>query len=191
MEDRKSQGVLHGQSVAHNMTVSMLKELGALGVLVDRGKEERRVAELMGQLGVRPARPDIDIDALSGGNQQKVLLGRCLVGGLKVLVLDEPTLGVDVGARTDIYRLVRSFARDLRVGVLLISSDVDEVLDRVRPHPRHVQIPHPRVVRPRARRPRIYCLLQPELRTHHEPARHHKCRPDFGFGAAAALSSCA
>ena len=128
VEDRKSQGVLHGQSVAHNMTVSMLKELGALGVLVDRGKEERRVAELMGKLGVRPARPDIAINALSGGNQQKVLLGRCLFDGLKVLVLDEPTLGVDVGARTDIYRLVRSIARDLRVGVLMISSDVDEVL---------------------------------------------------------------
>ena len=139
-------GVLHGQSVAHNMTVSMLKELGALGVLVDRGKEERRVAELMGKLGVRPARPDIAINALSGGNQQKVLLGRCLFDGLKVLVLDEPTLGVDVGARTDIYRLVRSIARDLRVGVLMISSDVDEVLTEVRPHPRHVQVPHPRVV---------------------------------------------
>jgi ABC-type sugar transport system ATPase subunit len=128
VEDRKSQGVLHGQSVAHNMTVCMLRELGALGVLVDRGKEESRVASLIGQLGVRPARPEIAIDALSGGNQQKVLLGRCLVAGLKVLVLDEPTLGVDIGARTDIYRLVRSIARELRVGVLLISSDVDEVL---------------------------------------------------------------
>ena len=128
VEDRKSQGVLHGQSVAHNMTVSMLKELGALGVLVNQGKEQRRVAELIRQLGVRPARPEIAIDALSGGNQQKVLLGRCLFDELKVLVLDEPTLGVDVGARTDIYRLVRSIAHDLRVGVLMISSDVDEVL---------------------------------------------------------------
>ena len=128
VEDRKSQGVLHGQSVAHNMTASMLSEFGALGVLINRNKEESRVATLIQQLGVRPARPEIAIDALSGGNQQKVLLGRCLVAGLKVLLLDEPTLGVDVGARADIYRLVRSIARERGVGVLLISSDVDEVL---------------------------------------------------------------
>jgi len=134
VEDRKSQGVLHGQSVAFNMTASMLEDLGSLKLLIDRTKERQRVADLMKRLGVRPARSDIAIDALSGGNQQKVLLGRCLVDGLKVLILDEPTLGVDVGARRDIYRLVRSIARDLGVGVLLISSDVDEILsetDRV------------------------------------------------------------
>ena len=134
VEDRKSQGVLHGQSVACNMTASMLDDLGSLKVLIDRTKERQRVADLMKRLGVRPSRSDIAIDALSGGNQQKVLLGRCLVDGLKVLILDEPTLGVDVGARRDIYRLVRSIARDLGVGVLLISSDVDEILtesDRV------------------------------------------------------------
>src|SRR5206468_7791541 len=79
------------------------------------------------KLGVRPARADVTIDSLSGGNQQKVLLARCLRQRLKVLILDEPTVGVDVGARRDIYELIRSIARELRIGVLLISSDIDEV----------------------------------------------------------------
>lgn len=134
VEDRKSQGVLHGQSVASNMTVSMLNDLSLFKVFIDRVKERQRVDDLMKRLGVRPSRTDIAINALSGGNQQKVLLGRCLVDGLKVLILDEPTLGVDVGARVDIYRLVRTIARELRVGVLFISSDVEEILaesDRV------------------------------------------------------------
>lgn len=128
VEDRKSQGVLHGQSVAANMTASMLDDLSVFGIFIDQVRERKRVAELMVELGVRPSRSDISMNALSGGNQQKVLLGRCLVDGLKVLILDEPTLGVDVGARRDIYRLIKKIARDLQVGVLLISSDVDEVL---------------------------------------------------------------
>ena len=128
VEDRKSQGVFQGQSVSSNMTVSMLDELTRAGLLVDKQGERRRVADFIGKLGVRPARPRIAIDSLSGGNQQKVLLGRSLIKGLKVLVLDEPTLGVDVGARRDIYQLIRTIARELDVGVLLISSDVDEVL---------------------------------------------------------------
>ncbi len=128
VEDRKSQGVFQGQSVSSNMTVSMLDEFSNLGALIDGSAERQRVDDLIGKLGVRPARPGIAIDALSGGNQQKVLLGRCLIENLKVLILDEPTLGVDVGARRDIYKLIRSIAQELGVGVLLISSDVDEVL---------------------------------------------------------------
>ena len=128
VEDRKSQGVFQGQPVASNMTVSMLDDLSRMRVLVDKPKERDRVADFIEKLGVRPPRPRIAIDALSGGNQQKVLLGRCLIDGLKVLILDEPTLGVDVGARRDIYELVRKIARELDVGVLLISSDVEEVL---------------------------------------------------------------
>lgn len=127
VEDRKSQGVLHGQSVAWNMTVAMLGNLSQFRFLVDKQKEQDRVQDFIGKLGVRPARGDISINALSGGNQQKVLLGRCLIDGLRVLILDEPTLGVDIGARAEIYRLIRKIARDLRVGVLLISSDADEV----------------------------------------------------------------
>ena len=128
VEDRKSQGVFQGQSVASNMSVAMLDELGSMKLLVDAPAERDRVEDFIQRLGVRPPRPGIAIDALSGGNQQKVLFGRSLIKGLKVLILDEPTLGVDVGARRDIYQLIRTVARELKVGVLLISSDVDEVL---------------------------------------------------------------
>lgn len=128
VEDRKSQGVLPGQSVLRNMTVSMLNSLASFKVLIDHAKESETVEKLIRQLGVRPAQAEISINALSGGNQQKVLLGRCLFKGLKVLVLDEPTLGVDIGARADIYRLIRQIAREMRVGVLMISSDSEEII---------------------------------------------------------------
>ena len=127
VEDRKSQGILRGQSVAWNITVAMLKNLHLYRVLIDQDKEKAKVDGLIAELGVRPARGDVPINALSGGNQQKVLLGRCLFDGLKVLILDEPTLGVDIGARADIYRLIRGIARERRIAVLLISGDVDEV----------------------------------------------------------------
>lgn len=127
VEDRKSQGVIPGHDVATNLNASMIDQHSRGVFFVDSRKERHRVATLMGKLGVRPARADIQMTSLSGGNQQKVLLGRCLIDGLRVLILDEPTIGVDVGARRDIYELIRTFARDLSVGVLLISSDVDEV----------------------------------------------------------------
>ncbi len=127
-EDRKSQGILPGQSVSNNMTASMLNDIGRWRFFLDKRKERERVNELIEKLGVRPARADLPIEALSGGNQQKVLLGRCLVDDLKVLILDEPTLGVDIGARRDIYELIRTIAQQLRVGILLISSDVDEIM---------------------------------------------------------------
>ena len=75
---------------------------------------------------VRPAEPDLPIVNLSGGNQQKVVLARWLVGPSRLLVLEEPTFGVDVGARAEIYRLLREALGEGR-GVLLISSDFEEV----------------------------------------------------------------
>ncbi len=84
-------------------------------------------------LDVRPANPLRAAKTLSGGNQQKVVLGRWLIGSTRLLLLDEPTRGVDVGARSEIYALVRRLA-DSGVGVLLVSSEVPEVLglsDRV------------------------------------------------------------
>ncbi len=127
-EDRKSQGVLPGQSVRWNMTASKLDDFSLGGPLIDLATEQRYVLDKIRELGVRPGRADAVMDSLSGGNQQKVLIARCLRKNLKVLILDEPTLGVDVGARRDIYEVLRSIARDLQVGILLISSDVDEVL---------------------------------------------------------------
>ena len=82
---------------------------------------------------MRPPDPSRVVRTLSGGNQQKVVLARWLLRGCRLLILDEPTRGVDVGARTEIYRLVRTLA-DSGVGVLMVSSEIPEVLglsDRV------------------------------------------------------------
>jgi ribose transport system ATP-binding protein len=97
------------------------------------GEERRKADELAEQLDVRPRRTTRAVRTLSGGNQQKVVLARWLLRDCKVLILDEPTRGVDVGARTEIYALIRTLA-DAGVAVVVVSSEVEEVLglaDRV------------------------------------------------------------
>jgi ribose transport system ATP-binding protein len=131
-EERKSQGLLLDQAVYRNVTVSSLQRFARAGFL-DNAEERRRAEELSASLDVRPTGVDRPVRNLSGGNQQKVVLARWLLRGCKVLLLDEPTRGVDVGARTEIYTLIRRLA-DEGVAVVVVSSEVEEVLglaDRV------------------------------------------------------------
>ena len=131
-EERKSQGLLLHEPVFQNVSVSSLGRFSR-GGFVQRGRELAEAARVAEQLDVRPADPKRVVRTLSGGNQQKVVLARWLLRGCRLLILDEPTRGVDVGARTEIYRLVRDLA-DSGVGVLLVSSEIPEVLglsDRV------------------------------------------------------------
>jgi ribose transport system ATP-binding protein len=131
-EERKSQGLLLDQAVYRNVTVSSLGRFARFGVLDSRA-ERRRAREVTESLDVRPAGVDRLVRLLSGGNQQKVVLARWLMRECRVLLLDEPTRGVDVGARTEIYALIRSLA-DSGVAVVVVSSEVEEVLglsDRV------------------------------------------------------------
>ena len=131
-EERKSQGLVLGMSVAHNLTLATMSRFAGAG-LVRRGEELRAARDLTGQLQLRPADPRREVRTLSGGNQQKVVVGRWLMRGSKVLLLDEPTRGVDVGARAEMYRLIRELA-DSGVAVVIVSSEVPEVLglaDRV------------------------------------------------------------
>jgi ABC-type sugar transport system ATPase subunit len=97
-------------------------------LFIDRPREYVRDRRLVGKLDVRPPNLDAQVQSFSGGNQQKILLARWLATGARVLILDEPTLGVDVGARFEIYRLVRSMA-DEGHAILMISSDLNEVID--------------------------------------------------------------
>ena len=131
-EERKSQGLLLDQAVYRNITVSSLADFARAGFLDNRA--ERRAAEQLTQsLDVRPTGVVRAVRTLSGGNQQKVVLARWLLRKCRVLLLDEPTRGVDVGARTEIYALIRQLA-DTGVAVVVVSSDVEEVLglaDRV------------------------------------------------------------
>jgi len=131
-EERKSQALLLDQSLVRNLSLATLSRFSRTGFV--RGAAERTAAqEQATALDVRPTGVDRPARTLSGGNQQKVVLGRWLLRGCRVLLLDEPTRGVDVGARSEIYALVRALA-DQGVAVVVVSSEVEEVLglaDRV------------------------------------------------------------
>jgi ribose transport system ATP-binding protein len=131
-EERKSQGLLLDQAVYANISVSSMKDFQR-GGFIQRGRERAKARELVDSLDVRPRNITRHVRTMSGGNQQKVVLARWLLRGCRVLLLDEPTRGVDVGARAEIYKLVRSLA-DSGVAVVVVSSEVEEVLglaDRV------------------------------------------------------------
>jgi ribose transport system ATP-binding protein len=131
-EERKSQGLLLDEAVYRNITISSMSRFARWGWL-DRGAERSRATELTTSLDVRPSGVTRAVRTLSGGNQQKIVLARWLMRDCRVLLLDEPTRGVDVGARSEIYQLIRSLA-DRGVAVVVVSSEIEEVLglsDRV------------------------------------------------------------
>ena len=125
--DRKAQGLAQEQSIAHSVSLASLPRFaGLLGWM--RQKEERgEVNQLASEFRLSAPSLDAPVRVLSGGNQQKVYLARCLMPGPKVLLLDEPTRGIDVGAKADIYELMRGWAQD-GVSILLITSEMDELL---------------------------------------------------------------
>src|SRR5207253_1570810 len=105
-EDRRTQGLLPARNIRENLTLAVLDRLTTLRV-IRRGRERRLAGELVAALGVKAASTEHPVGTLSGGNQQKVMLGRVLARQPKVLILDEPTRGVDVAAKAEIYRLIR------------------------------------------------------------------------------------
>jgi ABC-type sugar transport system ATPase subunit len=124
-EDRKVSGVVAGQTVNYNMSASSTDSVARVGVIKHRIEARRNRGFLEG-LDIRPAKLDIPIETMSGGNQQKVLLARCLATNPSILILDEPTVGVDVGARFEIFKIIRRLAEQ-GLAVLLISSDLAEI----------------------------------------------------------------
>ncbi|WP_266392003.1 sugar ABC transporter ATP-binding protein [Streptomyces canus] len=131
-EERKAQALLMLESVTRNVSVSSMSRFSRAG-WIDRVAELGAARAATRELSLRPDNPSVPIRTLSGGNQQKAVLARWLLRGCRVLLLDEPTRGVDVGARAELYAVVRRLA-DEGLGVLLVSSEVPEVLglaDRV------------------------------------------------------------
>ena len=131
-EDRKHQGLILDASVGENIGLATLRS-SATGGLADRRGQRRRSADVAEKLRIRMAGIDQDIRNLSGGNQQKAVFGRWVLAGSKVLLLDEPTRGVDVGAKVEIYNIINDVTR-AGGAVLMVSSDLPEVLgmsDRV------------------------------------------------------------
>lgn len=125
-EERKSQGLILDEPLFKNVTLSTFERFARAGYLNEKAEREA-AREQITALELRPADPDRPTRTLSGGNQQKILLARWVVHGTPVLLLDEPTRGVDVGARAEIYNLIRRLAAD-GTAIIVVSSEIEEVL---------------------------------------------------------------
>nr|WTB29424.1 sugar ABC transporter ATP-binding protein [Streptomyces sp. NBC_00830] len=126
-EDRKAEGIVPGLSVRENIVLAAMPRLSRAGV-VSRTKQDRIVDIFMKRLRIKAASPEQKVGELSGGNQQKVLLARWLCLEPKVLLLDEPTRGIDVGAKAEVQSLIDDLAGE-GLAVLLISSDIEELIE--------------------------------------------------------------
>ncbi|WP_284946180.1 L-arabinose ABC transporter ATP-binding protein AraG [Acidisoma cladoniae] len=126
-EDRKSEGIFPIASVGDNINVSVRRRIALGSVFVNRAREDETTKTYIERLGIRTPSGRTAIRNLSGGNQQKVILGRWLAETIDLLVLDEPTRGIDVGARSQIYDILYTLAEEGR-GIIVVSSDLPEVM---------------------------------------------------------------
>ena len=125
-EDRRTQGFAPLLSGTRNVAMTNYEKLSRLG-FVNRGKENQFGRSMVELVDLRPANPEVPVGNLSGGNQQKIVLGKWLSRDLKVMLVDEPTVGIDIGAKDEIYNFIEGLASK-GVAVLLVSSDIAEVL---------------------------------------------------------------
>ncbi|MDR1481176.1 MAG: sugar ABC transporter ATP-binding protein [Synergistaceae bacterium] len=131
-EDRKSQGLFLKMSVENNISAAMIENIRT-DFRIDRDKESALCGRYVGELGIKIASEKQKVDSLSGGNQQKVMIGKWLATYPKVLIMDEPTRGIDVGSKSEIHKMLRKLSEE-GVGVIVISSELPEIIglaDRV------------------------------------------------------------
>ena len=126
-EDRKRTGIFPVSSVAGNLTIASLWRRLQRGFAIARKEEEAVVATTIGHLSIKVSSPEVEIRALSGGNQQKVVIGRSLLTNPKVLFLDEPTRGIDVGAKADVFRMMVKLSEQ-GIAVVFSTSDLKEIM---------------------------------------------------------------
>src|SRR5699024_1834351 len=125
-ENRKDEGLILDESIRENISLPSIDGFNK-GMVIDE-KAEREFAELLAnRLAVRAMNVEDEVSSLSGGNQQKVVLAKWVGMGSKVLILDEPTRGVDVGAKREIYQLMNELA-ERGVAIIMVSSDLPEIL---------------------------------------------------------------
>ncbi len=126
-EDRKQQGCFLSHSIRQNMTLPSLGRLSKLGWFVDEKAESALIASFREKLSIKMANDQVTIGTLSGGNQQKVLLARCMALSPRVLIVDEPTRGIDIGAKAEVHQVLFDMAAQ-GVAVIVISSELPEVM---------------------------------------------------------------
>jgi inositol transport system ATP-binding protein len=126
-EDRKQQGCFLEQSISQNMTLPSLKRIARWRIFVNEVKERQLVEKYRAALRIKMPSPTVAVGTLSGGNQQKVLLARCMALEPKVLIVDEPTRGIDIGAKAEVHQLLFEMARS-GIALIIISSEMPEVL---------------------------------------------------------------
>lgn len=126
-EARQTQGLVLEQSLINNISLPVIDRMRNKFKLIDRKTEVEMAEQYVKSLDVRPAMPELPASKLSGGNQQKVVIGKWLSTQPKILIIDEPTNGIDVGAKSEIHKLMRRLASD-GIGVIMISSELPEVL---------------------------------------------------------------
>ena len=125
-EDRRTQGFSPLLSVTGNVALTNYDRLSSKG-FIHKADEDRLGHHVARLVDLRPPNPDVSVGNLSGGNQQKVVLGKWLTRDLKVLLIDEPTVGIDIGAKDEIYRIIENLSKR-GVAILMVSSDIAEVL---------------------------------------------------------------
>ena len=125
-EDRKRDGLIQIMAIRENLTLSSLGKI-AKGFHLSLAAEARKAAEYIKQLTIKVASAENPVSSLSGGNQQKVVIGKALMTGPKVLLMDEPSRGIDIGAKAEVFRTMRKLAGE-GMGILFVTSDLDEVL---------------------------------------------------------------
>ncbi|XTP56755.1 sugar ABC transporter ATP-binding protein [Niallia sp. Krafla_26] len=131
-EDRKDEGLFLPLSISKNISMSFLKKLTSMG-FIKKKQEKKKVLDLYGRLKIKANSSEQKVESLSGGNQQKVVLAKWLLMKPDILILDEPTRGIDIGAKKEIYQLMSELVKD-GLSIIMISSEMPEVLgmsDRV------------------------------------------------------------
>lgn len=126
-EDRKQDGLVQDLSIRENMTLSSLSEMTKARIHMDLGAEKLRVADFVKRMVIKIASPEHAVASLSGGNQQKVVISKALMTSPKVLLMDEPSRGIDIGAKAEVFRVMRSLAAE-GLGIVFVTSDLEEVL---------------------------------------------------------------
>jgi ribose transport system ATP-binding protein len=126
-EDRKLQGLSIGQSVRPNISITILKQLERWGIMLNRKKEMELSKKYIQQLSIKTSSTETIVKNLSGGNQQKIVLAKWLAKKPKVLLLDEPTRGIDINAKSEIYKLIKQLAAE-GMGIIVVSSELPEIL---------------------------------------------------------------